>query len=108
VSLLADGNCEEEEKMKFQLSQELLTIRHSNLHVTPKRLQAAPERKRLAQGKLVDAILPGGLLSANKSILIASWILKRAFSGRSKNARRAECFAGYWTHTDLDLFSGPL
>jgi hypothetical protein len=28
------------------------------------------ESKRLAQGKLLDAILPGGLLSVNKSTLI--------------------------------------
>src|SRR5271169_6350806 len=45
-------------------------LRHSNLHVTNKYLQATPESKRLAQGKLVDAILPGGLLSASKSTLI--------------------------------------
>jgi len=32
--------------------------------------QATPERKRQAQGKLVDAILPGGLLPVNKSTLI--------------------------------------
>ena len=44
-------------------------LRHSNLHVTNKYLQATPESKRLAQGKLVDAILPGGLLSVNKSTL---------------------------------------
>ena len=43
---------------------------HSNLHVTNKYLQATPESKRLAQGKLVDAIIPGGLLSASKSTLI--------------------------------------
>jgi integrase len=45
-------------------------LRHSNLHVINKYLQATPERKRLAHGKLVDAILPGGLLSVNKSALI--------------------------------------
>jgi hypothetical protein len=45
-------------------------LRHSNLHVTNKYLQATPQSKRLAQGKLVDAILPGGLLSVNKSTLI--------------------------------------
>jgi len=33
-------------------------------------LQATPESKRLAQGKLVDAILPGGMLSAIKPTLI--------------------------------------
>jgi hypothetical protein len=32
--------------------------------------EAQPESKRLAQGKLVDAILPGGLLPASKSTLI--------------------------------------
>ena len=46
------------------------SLRHSNLHVTNKYLQATPESKRSAQGKLVEAILPGGLLSASKSTLI--------------------------------------
>jgi len=45
-------------------------LRHSNLHVTNKYLQATSQSKRLAQGKLVDAILPGGLLSASKSTLV--------------------------------------
>src|SRR5437016_2972333 len=45
-------------------------LRHSNLHVTNKYLQATPESKRSAQGKLVDANLPGGLLSASKSTLV--------------------------------------
>ncbi len=45
-------------------------LRHSNLHVTYKYLQATPERERVAQGKLVDAILPGGLLSVNRLALI--------------------------------------
>jgi hypothetical protein len=35
-------------------------LRHSNLHVTNKYLQATPNRTRLAQDKLVDAILPAG------------------------------------------------
>jgi integrase len=35
-------------------------LRHSDLHVTNKYLQATTKSKRLAQGKLVDAILPGG------------------------------------------------
>jgi hypothetical protein len=34
-------------------------LRHSDLHVTNKYLQATTKSKRLAQGKLVDAILPG-------------------------------------------------
>jgi hypothetical protein len=44
--------------------------RISNLHVTNKYLQATPESKHSAQGKLVNAILPGGLLSASKSTLV--------------------------------------
>jgi integrase len=60
--------------MLAEMGEHQLTIRdylrHSNLQVTNKYLQATPERKRLAQGKLVDAILPGGLLSVNKSTLI--------------------------------------
>jgi integrase len=45
-------------------------LRHANLHVTNKYLQATSNSKRLAQGKLVDAILPGGVLTASKSNLI--------------------------------------
>ena len=45
-------------------------LRHANLHVTNKYLQATTQSKRLAQGKLVDAILPGGVLSGSKSTLI--------------------------------------
>ena len=45
-------------------------LRHANLHVTNKYLQATTTSKRLAQGKLVDAILPGGVLSASKSTLV--------------------------------------
>jgi integrase len=60
--------------MLAEMGEHQLTIRdylrHSNLHVTNKYLQATPESKRVAQGKLVDAILPGGLLSASKSTLI--------------------------------------
>jgi hypothetical protein len=37
-------------------------LRHSNLHVTNKYLQATSKTKRLALGKLVDDILPGGFL----------------------------------------------
>jgi len=60
--------------MLAEMGEHQLTIRdylrHSNVHVTNKYLQATPESKRLAQGKLVDAILPSGLLSVNKSTLI--------------------------------------
>jgi integrase len=37
-------------------------LRHSGLHVTSKHLQATSKTKRLAQDKLVDAILPTGTL----------------------------------------------
>ena len=60
--------------MLAEMGEHQLTIRdylrHSNLHVTNKYLQATSQSKRLAQGKLVDAILPGGVLSASKSTLI--------------------------------------
>ena len=42
-------------------------LRHSNLHVTNKYLQATSQSKRLAQGKLVDAILPSGLFPKGNS-----------------------------------------
>jgi integrase len=45
-------------------------LRHSNLNVTNQYLQATSKTKRLAQDKLVEAILPSGLLSASKSNLI--------------------------------------
>jgi integrase len=60
--------------MLAEMGEHQLTIRdylrHSNLHVTNKYLQATAESKRLAQGKLVDAILPSGMLSVGKSTLI--------------------------------------
>jgi hypothetical protein len=79
-------------------------LRHSNLHVTNKYLQATTKSKRLAQGKLVDAILPGGELSASKSNLIQqvprSWFLSivwmRGIIGGGRNAD--------WTQTDPDCF----
>jgi integrase len=45
-------------------------LRHSHLNVTNQYLQATSKTKRLAQDKLVEAILPSGLLSASKSNLI--------------------------------------
>ena len=45
-------------------------LRHSNLNVTNQYLQATSKTKRLAQEKLVDAILPTGSLSQSKSTLI--------------------------------------
>src|SRR5208283_4002331 len=52
--------------MLAEMGEHQLTIRdylrHSNLHVTNKYLQATSKTKRLAQDKLVDAILPTGLL----------------------------------------------
>jgi integrase len=56
------------------MGEHQLTIRdylgHTNLNVTNQYLQATSNTKRLAQPKLVDAILPTGLLSASKSTLI--------------------------------------
>ena len=52
--------------MLAEMGEHQLTIRdylrHSNLHVTNKYLQATSRSKRQAQDKLVDAILPAGLL----------------------------------------------
>ena len=48
--------------MLAEMGEHQLTIRdylrHINLHVTNKYLQATSKTKRLAQDKLVDAILP--------------------------------------------------
>ena len=58
--------------MLAEMGQHQLTIldylRHSNLQVTNKYLQATLKAKRLAQDKLVDAILPTGLLPMPKLI----------------------------------------
>ena len=52
--------------MLAEMGEHQLTIRdylrHSNLHVTNKYLLATSKTKRLAQDKLVDAILPTGIL----------------------------------------------
>jgi integrase len=45
-------------------------LRHSNLNVTNQYLQATSKTKRLAQEKLVEAILPSGSLFASKPTLI--------------------------------------
>ena len=45
-------------------------LRHSNLNVANLYLQATSKTKRLAQERLVDAILPTGSLSVGKSTLI--------------------------------------
>jgi hypothetical protein len=47
-----------------------LPIRHSDLNVTNKYLQATSETKRIVQDKLVGAILPTALLSQSKTTLI--------------------------------------
>jgi len=58
--------------MLAEMGEHQLTIRdylrHSNLHVTNKYLQATSRTKRLAQDKLVDAILPTGILSKTNLI----------------------------------------
>ena len=60
--------------MLAEMGEHQLTIRdylrHSNLSVTNKYLQATSETKRPAQDKLVGAILPTGLLSQSKTTLI--------------------------------------
>ena len=60
--------------MLAEMGEHQLTIRDylllCNLHVTNKYLQAAAESKRLAQDKLVGAILPTGLFSGAKSKLV--------------------------------------
>jgi hypothetical protein len=45
-------------------------LRHSNLSVTNKYLQATSKTKRLAREKLVEAILPTGSLFRSKPILV--------------------------------------
>jgi integrase len=52
--------------MLAEMGEHQLTVRdylrHTNLHVTNKYLQATSKSKRQAQDKLVEAILPAGLL----------------------------------------------
>jgi integrase len=58
--------------MLGEMGEHQLTIRdyprHSNLHVTNKYPQATSKTKRLAQDKLVDAILPTGILPKTNMI----------------------------------------
>lgn len=60
--------------MLAEMGEHQLTIRdylrHSHLNVTNQYLQATSNTKRLAQDKLVHAILPTGSLSKSKSSLI--------------------------------------
>lgn len=60
--------------MLAEMGEHQLTIRdylrHSHLNVTNQYLQATSSSKRLAQDKLVHAILPGGALSKSKSPMI--------------------------------------
>ncbi len=55
--------------MLAEMGEHQLTIRdylrHSNLHVSNKYLQATSKTKRSAQEKLIEAILPSGLLQGN-------------------------------------------
>ena len=60
--------------MLAEMGEHQLTIRdylrHANLHVTNKYLQAAAHTKRQAQDRLVGAILPAGALSKGKLQLV--------------------------------------
>jgi integrase len=60
--------------MLAEMGEHLLTIRdylrHANLHVTNKYLQATSRTKKAAQDKLVDAILLGGSFRGGKPTLI--------------------------------------
>jgi Phage integrase family len=84
-------------------------LRHSDLHVTNKYLQATTKSKRLAQGKLVDAILSVGVLSGSKSTLDPLAREVRFFGllgwGETANPRMGNA---YWTQTDPDQFSGSV
>jgi len=64
--------------MLAEVGEHQLTIRdylrHSNLHVTNKYLQATSKTKRLAQDRLVDAILPTGDFAEDQpNPMIAIW-----------------------------------
>jgi hypothetical protein len=71
--------------MLAEMGEHQLTIRdylrHSNLHVTNKYLQTASNTKRLAQDKLVDAILPAGSLP--KPILVQKVTLSSESGARN-------------------------
>jgi len=99
--------------MLAEMGEHQLTIRdylrHSNLHVTNKYLQATPQSKRLAQGKLVDAILPGGVTFGEQinshSVVGAGARVLGLVRG---NARRAECFEGLLDPNGPGFFSGSV
>jgi hypothetical protein len=78
-------------------------LRHSNLHVTNKYLQATSQSKRLAQGKLVDAI--ARWLAIGKQINTCSVV----GVGERKGMRGGRsAWNAYWTRTDPDYFLGLL
>jgi len=84
-------------------------LRHSDLHVTNKYLQATTKSKRLAQGKLVDAILPGGVLSGSKSTLIhqpEKFVSSGYLDGAKQRIGRSETLIGP-KRTQIG-FRGPL
>jgi integrase len=59
--------------MLAEMGEHQLTIRdylrHANLHVTNKYLQATPKSTRTAQDKLIDAILPSGMLRGRSNLV---------------------------------------
>src|SRR5713101_3629600 len=59
--------------MLAEMGEHQLTIRdylrHANLHVTNKYLQATPKSKRVAQDKLIGAILPAGMLRGKSNLI---------------------------------------
>jgi integrase len=82
-------------------------LRHSDLHVTNKYLQATTKSKRLAQGKLVDAILPGGRAVGKQINLdpLAREVRFFGLFGWGETANR-QMGNACWTQTDPDRFSG--
>ena len=78
-----------------------------DLHVTNKYLQATTRSKRLAQGKLVDAILPWGC-AVGKQIKPNPLVPDLAPSGCLDGGRMlvGRGAKAYWTQTDPDRFSG--
>jgi hypothetical protein len=72
-------------------------LRHSDLHVTNKCLQATTKGKRLAQGKFADAILPGCVVGKQikpNPLAVEEFVSPDYLNGRNSGSADAETLIG--------------
>jgi hypothetical protein len=84
-------------------------LRHSNLNVINKYLQATSKTKQTAQGKPVDAILPGGILSSHNPVNLGpGWIgfdFQKAFGRPTQIINDVPCRHSAVIAADVCYFS---